>query len=179
MSSEIDWLALRVLCVDSDKGYGRLIERMVRDLRVRNVVVANNADEAKAFLAGAIFDFVIVDWAPDNSNGAALTEFLRDKSATPAPHVPVIWTVEEGTVTNITTAIKFGADHVLVKPISVGDIESSIKGLIESPPERADVANYIGPCRRRLPSRVYAPFSGQDRRQFAPEVTPEVAVAAG
>jgi len=164
MSSEIEFPALNVLVVDDDKAYGRLVERLVRDLGVRETSIAADLDEARAALNADIFDFIFVDRSGDSDLGTSLTKLLRDKSETPAPHVPVIWMVGEGSVENVTSAIKAGADHVVVKPLSLGDIGSTLKGLTDNPAERTDVANYIGPCRRRLPSRVYGPFSGQDRR---------------
>lgn len=164
MSSELVFSALRVLVVDEDKAYGRLVDRLLRDLTVRETTVAADMDEARAAVDGEIFDFIFVDRSGDGELGAALTTLLRDKSQTPAPHVPVIWMVSEGSVENVKTAIGVGADHVLVKPLSLGDIGSTIKGLTDSPAERTDVANYVGPCRRRLPSHVYGPFSGQNRR---------------
>lgn len=165
MTEALHWSSLRILCVDENKGYGRLIDRMLRDLGVRDITLADDVEKARGMFADAPFDFVFVNRLPDSDSGIEFTEFLRKKDETPAPNVPVIWTVDEGTIEQITTAIRYGADHVLIKPISVGEIESTLNGLNNNPPQKTDVENYVGPCRRRLPARVYGTFSGQDRRQ--------------
>jgi len=164
MSKALDWGSLRVLCIDENKSYGRLVERMLRDLTIRDITLVFSEDEAREQFNDASFDYVIMNCSPEGDRVSELTEFLRNKSDTPAPNIPVIWTVDAGTIEQITTAIRHGADHVLIKPVSVGDIESTLKGLHETPTLKTDVANYIGPCRRRLPARVYGPFAGQDRR---------------
>jgi len=170
MSEELDWRKLRILCVDEDKGYGRLLDRVLRSLGVRDIMLASNIEEARAQFDEKAFDFVLISRSPDSELGTSLTEMLRNKADTPAPNVPIIWMVDDGKLEVITKAISCGADHVLVKPISLGDVESTLKNLSANPTLKTDVQNYIGPCRRRLPSRVYGPFSGQDRRQTEPQV---------
>jgi DNA-binding NtrC family response regulator len=170
MSEELDWRTLRILCVDVDKGYCRLLDRVLRSLGARDIMLASTVEEARAQFDEKTFDFVFIGLSPDNELGTTLTGILRNKAETPAPNVPIIWMVSDGKLEVITTAISSGADHVLVKPISLGDVESTLKNLAANPTLKTDVQNYVGPCRRRLPSRVYGPFSGQDRRQSEPQV---------
>jgi len=162
--ARLDLGDLRVLVVDDDMGYRHLMASMLQSIGITSVPMAATATEAQDEILESSVDFIVIDRTLKDSGGVALLKYLRDPEKTPAPHLPVIMSTDIGTVQYITAAIKSGADHVLAKPISPAELETTIRNLIAHPPKKIEVRTYIGPCRRRLPPKLYGPYQGDDRR---------------
>ncbi len=158
---------LRVLVVDDDMSYRHLMANMLHNIGIESVPMAASGEDARHEIEESVVDFVVVDRTLNGSGGVALLKYLRDPKTTPSPHIPVIMTTDHGGVRHITAAIKSGADHVLAKPISTNELEMTIRNLMTRPPERIDVPTYVGPCRRRLPGKLYGPYKGSNRRSTA------------
>ncbi|MDP6622961.1 MAG: response regulator [Alphaproteobacteria bacterium] len=172
MEEHQDLQDLRVLIVDNDQSYRHLMATMLRSIGISEIGMAGNADEARAEIAAASLDYLLLDRTLEGGKGFVLVRYLRDPQTTPAPHLPVIMTTDERKRTHITAAIKAGADHILVKPISPAELAATFRNLAARPPEKIEVRTYIGPCRRRLPEQLYDLYAGEDRRRES------VAVAA-
>ena len=163
---------LRVLIVDDDQSYRHLMANMLRGMGITKTRMARNADEGRTEIAGAPLDYVLLDRTLEDGAGFVLLRYLRDPESTPAPHLPVIMTTDDRHKVHIIAAIKAGADHILVKPISPAELAATFRNLAARPPEKIEVRTYIGPCRRRLPAQLYDLYAGEDRRRES------VAVAA-
>ena len=154
----------RVLVVDNDRNYRRLMANMLHNIGIGVVQRAASADEAQAEIRNSFVQFVLVDRTLEGVKGLALIRYLRDPETTPSRHIRIIMTTDDGHIQHIMAAIKVGADHCLVKPISPAELEATIRSLIARPPEKIEVRTYVGPCRRRLPTKLYGPYEGEDRR---------------
>ncbi len=160
-----DMEELRILIVDDDASYRKLMLNMLQSIGVGNVPMAASALEARDYIQETNVDFVVADRTLEGAGGIALLKYLRDPKTTPAPHIPVIMSTDFGGAQHITAAVQAGADHVLAKPISPAELKMTIRNLKEKPPEKIECDTYVGPCRRRLPQKFYAPYKGEDRRK--------------
>ena len=158
---------LRVLIVDDDQSYRHLMANMLRGMGITKTRMARNADEGRTEIAGAPLDYVLLDRTLEDGAGFVLLRYLRDPESTPAPHLPVIMTTDDRHKVHIIAAIKAGADHILVKPISPAELLATIRNLKARPPEKIEIGSYVGPCRRRLPAQFYDPYAGDERRHEA------------
>jgi len=159
-----DWQAMRVLCVDDDQDFRHTISGILRNLGVGSTPMAKGAEDAFYELEASAVDMVIVNRHMKGIDGIEFVRTVRDPQKTMARNIPVIMISGEGSVATVTHAIKQGVDHYMVKPISSKDLGTTIENLIGHPPQQIKTDNYIGPCRRRLPQRVYGPYAGPDRR---------------
>jgi len=69
-----EWEHLRIMLVDDNPNFCRLIRTILRAVGIRNIQVVDNADEGIARLAERPADVVLCDWVMDGMNG---TEFAR------------------------------------------------------------------------------------------------------
>ncbi len=159
-----DWHAMRILCVDDDQDFRHTISGILRNLDVGSTPMAKGAEDAYYELEASAIDMVIVNRHMKGVDGIEFVRTLRNPEKTMARHIPVIMISTEGSVATVTHAIKQGVDHYMVKPISSKDLGTTIENLLAHPPEKIKTDTYIGPCRRRLPQRVYGPYNGPDRR---------------
>jgi len=141
-----------------------LISSMLRDLGVGSTPMAKNGDDGFYEIESSSVDMVILDSELDGSDGLDFVRKLRHPETTPAPYIPVIMTSTERSLDVVTHAIKQGVDHYMVKPIAQKDLGISIKNMLTKPPLKIKTETYIGPCRRRLPQRVYGHYEGPNRR---------------
>jgi len=156
---------LRILVVDDDMSYRKLMSSMLQSIGVGNVPTAASALEARDHIQETSIDFVLADRTLEGAGGVALLKYLRDPKTTPSPHIRVIMSTDFGGAQHITAAVQAGADHVLAKPISPAELKMTIRSLREKPPEKIECDSYVGPCRRRLPQKFYSPYKGEDRRK--------------
>jgi two-component system, chemotaxis family, chemotaxis protein CheY len=163
-ADEIDWKALRIMCINNDQEFRHLITGLLRDLGVGSTPMAKNGDDGYYEIENSSVDMVILDSVLDGGDGLDFVRKLRNPASTPAAHIPVIMMSTERSLDVVTHAIKQGVDHYMVKPVSQKDLGISIRNMLQKPPRKIKTETYIGPCRRRLPQRVYGHYEGPDRR---------------
>jgi DNA-binding response OmpR family regulator len=162
---QIDWKALRILTVDDDLDIRHMISGVLRNLDVGSTPMAKNVEEAYYEIENSAVDIVIVNRVMKGVDGFKFTQKIRNPEETPGAHTPIIMISDEGSVPTVTRAIKQGVDHYMVHPIAAKDLGLTITNLLTKPPRRIKTPNYVGPCRRRLPQRVYGPYEGENRRE--------------
>lgn len=162
---KIDWKALRILTLDDDVSVRHMISGVLRNLDVGSTPMAKNVDEAYYEIENSEVDIVIVNRVMKGVDGYQFVQKLRTPEDTPGAHTPVIMISDEGSLPMVTRAIKQGVDHYMVHPISPKDLRTTIENILNKPPRRIKTPSFVGPCRRRLPQRVYGPYQGEDRRE--------------
>jgi two-component system, chemotaxis family, chemotaxis protein CheY len=163
-AEDIDWNALRIMCINNDQEFRHLITGLLRDLGVGSTPMAKTGDDGYYEIENSSVDMVILDSVLDGGDGLDFVRKLRNPESTPAAHIPVIMMSTERSLEVVTHAIKQGVDHYMVKPVSQKDLGISIMNMLQKPPQKIKTETYIGPCRRRLPQRVYGHYDGPDRR---------------
>ena len=163
-NGDIDWNALRIICIDNDQEFRHVVSRILRDLGVGSTPMAKNGEDGYYEIENSSVDMVILDSKLDGGDGLDFVRKLRDPKTTPAAHIPVIMLSTDRSLDVVTYAIKQGVDHYMVKPIAQKDLGVSIRNMLTKPPQKIKTDTYVGPCRRRLPQRVYGKYDGPDRR---------------
>lgn len=69
-----EWEHIRIMLVDDNPNFRRLIRTILRAVGIRNIQVVESADEGITRLAERPADVVLCDWVMDDMNG---TEFAR------------------------------------------------------------------------------------------------------
>jgi len=163
--TKVDWDALRILTLDDDANTRHMMTGVLRNLHVGSTPMAKNATEAYWEIENSTVDVVVVSRVMKEADGFEFVRHIRNPEETPGAHTPVVMISDEGSLPTVTRAIKQGVDHYMVHPISAKDLGQTIENLLTKPPRRIKTPTFIGPCRRRLPQRVYGPYEGADRRE--------------
>ncbi|MDB5728838.1 MAG: putative histidine kinase, atypical hybrid, partial [Noviherbaspirillum sp.] len=125
---------LRVLAVDDDTDTLDVIERVLR-VYGAEVVIASNANEALALLAGESFDVFLSDIGMPGKDGFRLIEELR-ASAGPNRDIPASAVTAFTRSQDRERALLAGFDTHLVKPIEPGELVAAVLALAKRPNRR-------------------------------------------
>ncbi|HSD36313.1 MAG TPA: response regulator [Rhodocyclaceae bacterium] len=123
----------KILVVDDEIGIRELLSEILKD-EGHDVVLAGNADEARASRQGARPDLVLLDiWMPDTDGVTLLKEWAANGQLT----MPVVMMSGHGTIDTAVEAIRFGAVDFLEKPIALQKLLSAVKRGLQRQPTRA------------------------------------------
>lgn len=106
----------RILIVDDDFAHALLCQRLL-ELAGFQVKAVNNSQEALVELHGAAIDLLITDIRMPDMDGFELMEV----AARADPELAILLMTGFGTVENAVQALRFGADGLLLKPLSNAD----------------------------------------------------------
>jgi len=102
--------AAHILVVDDDRRIRELLKRYLNDHGYR-VTTAENATDARAKLAGLIFDLLVLDVMMPGESGLDLTRALRRTS-----NVPILLLTARAETEHRIDGLERGADDYLPKP---------------------------------------------------------------
>lgn len=94
------------------------------------VEVAEEGHEARAFLQGAAYDVVVLDWELPNLSGLEILKEFRSKGGS----TPVIMLTGKAAMPEKELGFEFGADDYLTKPFNIKELGARIKALLRRPP---------------------------------------------
>jgi len=157
----IDHASLRVLLADRHRNMRQVVRMMLHGLGARRIAEASDGAEALEATSGHAPDIIIADVDLDVITGIELTRMLRRSDTKLVRTVSVILTASAPTRGDVVAMRNAGANEVLVKPFSIRHLADRIRSCVLYPRPFIDVPAYVGPCRRRFVSPVYA---GPDRR---------------
>jgi DNA-binding NtrC family response regulator len=125
-----------ILVVDDEMGIRELLSEILSD-EGHVVEVAENAQQAREFRAGATPDLVLLDiWMPD-TDGVSL---LKEWSAQGYLTMPVIMMSGHATIDTAVEATKIGALNFLEKPIALQKLLSAVEAGLARGVDRPRVA---------------------------------------
>ncbi len=116
----------KLLIVDDDRNLLELI-RMRLESSGFDVVTALREDDARAAVAGEVFDVAIVDLQLAEQDGVSLMEDLHRTS----PDLPVIILTAHGSIESAVEAMKRGAATYLTKPFDARELILHIGRVVE------------------------------------------------
>jgi len=163
-----------VLLVDDYDFLRGLVVAMLKAFGVREVVVCSSAREAIEILivnhtqsqhgSAKPIDFVLTDWMMPEGPGADLIQWMRNHKSDAIRFMPVIMLSTFASESAVMTARDFGANEILVKPVSAEKIASRILSIIDNPRPFIKAASFFGPDRRRR----QRPWKSEERRMSDP-----------
>jgi two-component system response regulator HydG len=124
----------RILVVDDDAGFSRLLETI---LQGEGYAVDTAGSTAAAIQLGTRtqYHLIISDLRLPDGDGLRVLGFFRDQS----PETPVIMITAFGTIPNAVEAMKLGAADYLTKPLSSPDeLRLVVRKALESTTERRE-----------------------------------------
>jgi two-component system chemotaxis response regulator CheY len=145
---------LKVLIVEDDYYMQRLLRTILEQIGFPHgaILESSNGLEALELLETHRVDFIICDWYMDKMDGPTLVKILRDPRETPAPGVPVILCSGNLERKRINQILDAGVNEAIVKPISIGAVESRVRAVMTNPRPIVKNEEYVGPDRRRRDS---------------------------
>jgi two-component system chemotaxis response regulator CheY len=145
---------LHVLIVDADKFTRDLIASVLEELGLSksNIFCDGEAEDALETLRIRKVDIVICDRNMGSIDGVEFVRKIRDPDESPARGVPVIFCSRQLNRELVAEIRNAGVNEAIVKPITIGAIESRIRSVLQKPRRLISVTDYYGPDRRRVDS---------------------------
>ena len=132
MSSDFD--KLNILLVDDEQFIRQLVARLLRDMGVRDVMVASDGEDALKKLStyGERIDLMILDLEMPNMNGFQVVKEVRSGAAHVNPELPIIILTGHGQEDAVKTALALGVHGFVVKPMSRDTLDKRIRVAMSS-----------------------------------------------
>jgi len=140
-----------ILVVDDDRVFNQLLVEQIGDMGL-DAVGALNWPEAAAILAEREPDLIFLDFRLPGADTPQLVEQL-------APQFPVVVLTGYGSIRNAVSLIQAGAVEYLTKPVSLDELEITIRRELANAEMRSRNAFY----QRQLESRRPGPLIGNSR----------------
>lgn len=163
-SAQIDFSLLQVLVVEDSAGSRRLLEAMLRALKVKRVEVAQSGNEALDLLERFTPDLIITDWHMRPMDGLSMVRNIRRTLEEPTRYLPIIMVTGRAAPEDVKSARDSGANMLLVKPITVAGLAEKIGVLAEEDLQFVEAPRYVGPDRRKQGSPWRAKDSERRKR---------------
>lgn len=117
---------IRVLLVEDSKVMAKAEAKILNDIGLSDVTIAHDGQLAiDEMTGGAEFDIVISDWNMPNVDGFELLQWLRGEGG--YPDLPFIMATAQGEQRQIKKATEAGANSLVSKPFSPGELEEKIE----------------------------------------------------
>lgn len=170
------YTTLRVLIVDADKFSRDLVKEVLETLGFESQNVLRSADGVEALdqLRATKVDIVICGRNAGTIDGVDFVRELRDPNRSPVPGVPVIFCDDRLDRQLIDAIRAVGVNEAIVKPITLGAIQSRVRSILEKPRELVRVKDYVGPERRRIDDGNVPRERRAEKRNGAPKSTHDV-----
>lgn len=138
-----------VLLIDPDRNARSTIRNILIDNGFRNVTMgAGMADIEHKFTVG-MPDLLIADIKIEDGDFTDFVYKLRHHELGANPFLPIIATAWSPTNDDVRGVIQSGADDIVAKPLSAGQLLNRIQMLIKGRKPFVVTSNYIGPDRRK------------------------------
>ncbi|MBB4267307.1 response regulator [Roseospira visakhapatnamensis] len=125
--ASLDWARLRVLVVDDNAYFRKVVRTVLTAVGVTRVAEAADADEAMRLLRAGSRDLILVDYVMSPVDGLTFTRRVRDPATSPAPRVPIVLVSGHISPPEVQEALNVGVDAVVGKPISARVLLREIK----------------------------------------------------
>ena len=124
MTKPLDVSAAHILVIDDDERLRDLLQRFLSESGFL-VTAAGSAEEARAYLAGTVFDLLVIDVMMPEETGMVFLEGLRQKSAVPALFLTAMNETEDR-----IAGLETGADDYIAKPFEPRELILRIKRIL-------------------------------------------------
>lgn len=160
----------RVLLLEPNVGYARMLMEMMRALGVGDVVHLKTDTEALDKAHMDSFSLIFCAHQPPQSHAARFTRDLR-RSDAPSRKAPVIMMLSEEFIGPfLREARDAGADEFMKKPFAWADFRNRVEHVAFKSRPWIEAVGYVGPDRRRFNSGEYA----GERKRASDKVSEEL-----
>ncbi|MGL1862543.1 MAG: response regulator [Pseudodesulfovibrio sp.] len=109
-------LKMRILVVDDSSTMRRIIGNTLKEIGMRNLVMADDGDTAWEKLQKDDFDLILSDHKMPNMSGEEFLKLVRGSDE--FRDIPFIMITAESFHENVMNAVKLGVSNYIVKPFS-------------------------------------------------------------
>ncbi|EGV32581.1 response regulator receiver protein [Thiorhodococcus drewsii AZ1] len=126
MPTNLSLTDLRVLLVDDDAFLRRVVSQVLSGLKLKQIAIAENGQEALTFLSNHEVDLLITDIQMPKMNGLELIKQIRLGNSPRRPDMPAIVVTSFSTMEVVAASLALDANGFLVKPITLGSAAKKI-----------------------------------------------------
>ncbi|MDR3440074.1 pentapeptide repeat-containing protein [Telmatospirillum sp.] len=132
-TTTFNWAPLRILIVDRDEQFRFFARSLFKHHRVRDVLSTAHATDVSRILAHNQVHVAFVELTHDETGVIHMLEWLRDRTRSPAPNVPVVLLARTLDRAQLAQACAFGIHGILQKPLSGDKMLGAVVGVITNP----------------------------------------------
>jgi two-component system chemotaxis response regulator CheY len=121
---------MRVLVVDDQKSMRGLATYYLKQIEFEEIDEADSARAALMQMQKKRYDLLLLDWNMEGMSGIDLLKAIR--SIPELNKIKIIMATSERSVDKVDEAKSHGADHYVVKPYELRDLEMRIAKVFES-----------------------------------------------
>ncbi len=104
--------------VDDSKPMQTIIRSILISFKVARVRIFDSVDEALEAMLAEPPNVILTDWRMEPASGYQLLRMVRHRHMEPLCYVPILFITAHGTRALVDKALRAGAHHLLVKPVS-------------------------------------------------------------
>lgn len=119
---------MKILVVDDFATMRAITKKILKDLGYKDIVEAENGEEALRILKSERIDLVISDWNMPKMDGLALLKAIR--SDPELKDTLVMMVTAEAEKQKVLEAVKLGVNGYVVKPFTPETLEEKIKKVL-------------------------------------------------
>lgn len=121
---------MKFLVVDDSPTMRRIVINALSSFGFKEVVEAEDGQDALSKLRAESVDFVITDWNMPNMTGLELTKAIRADGS--LSHLPILMVTTRGLKQDIVEALKAKANNYVVKPFTPQVLKEKIAAVLKS-----------------------------------------------
>jgi DNA-binding response OmpR family regulator len=153
--------ALKALIVDDSPHMRVILKRVLVDMNIRDLVMADDDDSGLIELKHIHPDLVFVDWTLKPEGGNSFVRRVRMLEDVELARTPVIMMAAQANIMRVKDARDAGINAFLAKPATVQAIMSRVLWVLSDTRPFIQSERYIGPDRRTR----FVEHDGEERRQ--------------
>ncbi len=116
-------MSIRVLVADDSSTMRKIISRTLNALEIKDIVEAENGEQALSLFSPDSFDLVLTDWNMPGKTGLEVVKGIRETDKT----TPIIMVTTEAEKARVIEAIQAGINDYLVKPFDKDDLQKKVE----------------------------------------------------
>lgn len=145
---------VNVVVCDGRASARNTVRDCLRQFGFQTFTMLNNFEALEMHLRYKMPDLVVTDIALEDGDVCMMTKAMRSGMFGNNPFTPIIVTSWHGEQDILRKAINAGVDDILINPISPKALMTRIDALVNARKPFIVTSDYIGPERRKDPSRV-------------------------
>lgn len=122
--------ALDVVIVEDSRQMQAILRSILLSFKVERVRVFDTVDSALEAMLTEPPNLILADWKMEPASGYQLLRLIRHKNMAPLCFVPLLFITAHGTRALVDKALRAGAHHLLVKPVSPSMLYARLRWLL-------------------------------------------------
>jgi len=119
---------MKTLVVDDSPLARKHISRVLGDLGIRDIAIAENGMQAVGLIDSTFFDLVVTDYNMPEMDGENLTRFIREHSTQRS--VPILMVTSEADQSRLSAVQQAGVSGICDKPFDTLSVRKMIRQLL-------------------------------------------------